>query len=132
MMLSDIRDYVETLGIADVVYMGQMDVKQKKSFGVYHSKHKHEYRTAIGGDAFKSYETKYVTILVHWNQSLRDTEKAAAELMDALKKADKVKVNNQMIQFVQPLYDVQDVGPDETGMREMVLEVAVISKKGGK
>ena len=80
----------------------------------------------------KSYESKYVTLLIHWNESLRDTEKAAAALMKALVNTYEVTVNDEVIQFILPLYDIQDVGPDDTGVREMVLEVVVTSKKGGQ
>lgn len=132
MMLSDIRDYIDSLAIGNTVYMGQMDAKAKKSIGVYNSKHQHEYRTAIGGDALKSYESKYISLLIHWNESLRDTEKAAVTLMSALVNTYEATVNDEVIQFILPLYDIQDVGPDDSGVREMVLEVVVISKKGGR
>ena len=35
MMLSDVRDYVESLELADQVYMGSLPDKQEKSIGVY-------------------------------------------------------------------------------------------------
>ena len=38
MMLSDVRDYVESLELADQVYMGSLPDKQEKSIGVYNSK----------------------------------------------------------------------------------------------
>ena len=49
MMLSDVRDYVESLELADHVYMGSLPDKQEKSIGVYNSKHQQEYKTALGG-----------------------------------------------------------------------------------
>ena len=33
MMLSDVRDYIASLGIAEVVYMGKMDSKPEKQSG---------------------------------------------------------------------------------------------------
>ena len=39
MMLSDVRDYVESLGISENVYMGKLPDKPEKSIGVYNSKH---------------------------------------------------------------------------------------------
>lgn len=61
MMLSDARDYIESLDLAEHVYMGKMPDKQDKSIGVYNSKHAHTYQTAIGGPMLESYGTKYVT-----------------------------------------------------------------------
>lgn len=130
MILTDIMDYIESLDIADHVYMGKLDAKQEKSIGVYNSKHTHAYKTAIGGHDLESYGTKYVTLLVHWNKSLRDTEKAATALFDAVRKAREVTINESKIKFIQPLYEIQDVGTDDAGIFEMVVEAAVIYEKG--
>ena len=132
-MLSDVRYYIESLGLADHIYMGKLDAKPEKSIGVYNSKHQHTYQTAIGGPALESYGTKYVTFLVHWNKSPRDTEKAATALFEAVTGAREVTVNDTKIKFIQPLYELQDVGTDDAGICEMVIEAAVIyAKKGQK
>ena len=130
MMLADVRDYVASLKISDSVYMGKLSDKQEKSIGVYNSKHQHAYSTAIGGPALESYGTKYVTLLVHWNQSPRDTEKAATALFDAVRTAREVTINEAKIKFIQPLYEIQDVGTDDAGIYEMVIEAAIIYEKG--
>ena len=130
MMLSDVRDYIASLGLADHVYMGKLPDKQDKSIGVYNSKHQHVYGTAIGGPSLESYGTKYVTLLVHWNQSPRDTEKAATALFDAVRTAREVTINEAKIKFIQPLYEIQDVGTDDAGIYEMVIEAAIIPERG--
>ena len=130
MMLSDVRAWVAGLGIADAVYMGKLDAKKEKSIGVYNSKHQHAYSTAIGGPELESYGTKYVTFLVHWNKSPSETEKAAMALFEAVRSAREVKVNEATIKFFQPLYEIQDVGTDDNGIYEMVVEAAVIYAKG--
>ena len=133
MMLSDVRDYVASLGIAEPehVYQGTLDSKKEKSIGVYNSKHAHTHKTAIGGPSQESYGTKYVTLLVHWNKSPKETETAAERILKALTAIDDVVINNQIIKFAQPLYEIQDVGKDDAGICEMVIEAAVIySKKG--
>lgn len=130
MMLSDVRDYIASLGLAEHVYMGKLDEKKEKSVGVYHSKHAHAYKTAIGGPSLESYGAKYVTLLVHWNKSPRDTEKAATELFKAVRDTREVAINESKIKFIQPLYELQDVGTDDAGIYEMVIEAAVIYEKG--
>lgn len=132
MMLSDVRDYINSLGLAEHVYMGKMPDKQDESIGVYNSKHAHAYKTAIGGPATESYRTKYVTFLVHWNKSPRDTEKAATALFEAVSQAREVTVNKATIKFIQPLYELQDIGTDDAGVYEMVIEAAVIYEKEGE
>ena len=130
MMLSDVRDYIDSLGIADHVYMGKLDAKQEKSIGVYNSKHQHVYQTAIGGPSLESCGTKYVTLLIHWNESPRETEKVTTELFEAVRGAREVTVNNKTIKFIQPIYEPQDVGTDDAGIYEMVIEAAIIYAKG--
>lgn len=133
MMLSDVRDYVESMEISENVYMGKLDAKAECSVGVYNSKHRRDYTTAIGGPALQSYGTKYVTFLVHWNKSPRDTEKAASDLFNAVIQAREATVNGQVIKFIQPLVsDPVDVGTDDAGIYEMVIEAAVIYRKEGE
>ena len=99
--------------------------------GVYNSKHRRDYTTAIGGPALRSYDAKYVTFLVHWNKSPRDTEKAANDLFNAVIQTRDVAVNGQVIKFIQPLVsNPVDVGTDDAGICEMVIEAAVIYQKG--
>lgn len=133
MMLSDVRDYIAGLGLSENVYQSKLDSKKEKSIGVYNSKHNHPYKTALGGAAMQSYGIKYVTFLVHWNKSPRDTEKAAQALFDALRQAREVTINDAHIKFIQPLTDgLVDVGTDDAGIYEMVIEAAVIYRKEQK
>lgn len=127
MMLEDVRDYIATLGISKNVYMGKLPDKKDESIGVYNSKHQRTYRRALGG--LEGYGEKYITLLVHWNKSPRDTENAATELFEKLKAARDVTINNETIIFFQPLYDIQDVGTDDAGIYEMVIEGVFIFRK---
>lgn len=130
MRLSDIRDYVDSLGIADVVYMGKLADKQQKAVGVYKSNHNYGYyQTAIGGRDLESFGIYYVTLLIHWNKSPRDTEDASETLFEALRATREETVNNVKIKFIQPIYDVQNVGTDDAGIYEMVIEAAVIYER---
>ena len=130
MMLSDVRDYMDSLKLADHVYMGKLDVKKERSVGVYHSRHSHAYKTAIGGPALESYGTMYVTFLVHWNRSPRDTERAARELFSAVLDPREASINKTKNKFKQPLSYIKDVGTDDSGIYEMVIEASVIYGKG--
>jgi hypothetical protein len=130
MRLSDVRDYIASLGLAESVYQSKMDGKKEKSIGVYNSKHSNKYETAIGGPDLKSYGVKYITLLVHWNKSPRDTENTAMGLFERLEKVQEVNINNETIKFIQLLNDGPvDVGTDDAGIYEMVIEMAVVYKK---
>ena len=129
MMLDTVREYVASLGLADHVYMGKMPDKKEKSIGVYNSRHVREYRTAIGGPEMESYGIKYVTFLVHWNKSPRETERAAKALFEALRDTREARTEHETIKFIQLLYEIQDVGTDDAGVWESVIEAAVIYQR---
>lgn len=131
MTLADVRDYIASLDLADHVYMGKMPDKQDHSIGVYNSKHQYPHKVAIGGPTLESYGTRYITLLVHWNKSPRETEKAATALFEAIQKTREAKINDATIKFFQPLYEIQDVGTDDTGIFEMAIEAAAVFDKKG-
>lgn len=130
MKLSDIRDYIASLNMADNVYMSTLPDKLDKSIGVYNSKHQQAYNVCIGGVDMASYETKYVSLLVHWNKSPSESEEAAQALFDALQATREATINNKTIKFVQLLYEAQDIGKDDAGICEWDIEAAFICKKG--
>ena len=47
MIAADVRDYIESLRIAENVYFGKMPNKIEKSIGVYNSKHQYTGHTAL-------------------------------------------------------------------------------------
>ena len=132
--LGSIREYISSLGITEDehVYMGTLDAKQEKSLGVYNSKHQyssHSSHRALGGPDLEGYGEKYVTILVHWTKSPRDTEKAVMGLYETLRRARDIQTEDGTIKFFQLLYDPQDIGKDDAGICEWVIEAAVIFEK---
>lgn len=112
----------------DHVYMGDLPEKVRSPLACITASTNRCTTLALGGAS--GYGQKYVTFLIHWNKSLRETEKAATALFDRLCKVRGSKINQETIQFIQPLYDLQDIGKDDNGICEMVIEAAVIYKKG--
>ncbi|MBQ8803479.1 MAG: hypothetical protein IJZ53_07600 [Tyzzerella sp.] len=130
MMLEDVRDYIASLGKSDHTYMGKLDHKKECSIGVYHSKHSNGFKTALGGPSQESYGIKSVTFLIHWNKSPRETEKASKELYEALRDTREANTNNKTIKFIQLLYNEPiDVGTDDNGIYEMVIDAAIVYEK---
>lgn len=123
--LADVRDYISTLNIAvdENVYCGKLDAKKDKSIGVYHLKQNRLPNVPIGGIENSSYNTKGISLLVHWNKSPRDTEVAAQQLYDDLQSCRDIEVNDNKIQFVQHLHNEPiSVDTDEKGVYEYVVE----------
>lgn len=131
LMLADVRDYIASLHVSDNVYMSKLPGALDHAVGVYNSKHTHEYKTALGGKDFESYGIKYVTLLLHWSRSPRETEKAAIDLLACLAEAREQLVNDALIKFIMPLYEPQDIGTDDAGIYEQVIEAAFVYGKGG-
>lgn len=134
LMLEDVRDLVSSLGLTEdhKVYMGKLDAKQDQSIGVYNLKRSAPYTVAIGGKDKESYGTKQVSILIHWNRSMRDTEAVSAALFDKLAAMREVRINEKQIKFMHPLVDQPvDVGTDDNGIYEMVIEIELIYERKG-
>lgn len=130
MMLSDVRDYIASLNLSEHTYMSKLDHKEEKSIGVYHYKHDNQFKIAIGGSELESYGVKTVSFLIHWNKSPRDTENASVALFRALKEAREAEVKNKKIKFIQLFQNEPvDVGTDENGVYEMVIEAAIVYEK---
>lgn len=128
MRVSDIRDYIETLGLADIVYSSKMPVDgTPKMIGIYNSKHPYPYKPAIG--ARVSYGILHVTILIHWTRDPDETEEKTKEVFKALTQTREAEVNGEVIKFILPEYEPVDVGTDPNGMFERVIEAAIYYKE---
>lgn len=131
MMLADVRDFIASLGVAEdkSVYMGKLENKKQKSIGVYNSKHEHAYKCALGGKENESYGSRFITLLVHWNKSCRETETASMELFSRLEETRETAVNGKKIKFIRLLTDPVDLGTDQTGVYETVIETEIIYER---
>ena len=96
LLLSDIRDYLKSIDIADNYYIGKMDSKKEKSVGVY-QRGKQGYKVALGGKKNKKYDVKSVSILIHWNQNARETEEHALFVMEQLECIRNVTMGDTLV-----------------------------------
>lgn len=105
--IGDVRDYIAGLGIADNtnVYCGKLDDKKNKSIGVYNNNKQRPVLMAVGGLNNSSYRVKSVSILVHWNTSVRDTEKTAEQLYNMLRDMNHITINDTKVFFAKMLVD---------------------------
>lgn len=126
--IGDVRDYIAGLGIADNnnVYCGKIDNKKDKSIGVYNLNRQRPPQTAVGGLNNSSYRIKSISILVHWNTSVRDTEKAAEQLYNMLRDTNNKIINDTKLLFNKMQVDGPvDVGTDDKGIFESVIELDI-------
>lgn len=127
--LKDIKDWLKQFEIAEHYYIGKLDNKLDKSIGVYQRKTTMEPRRCI--DDLASYDIKPVSILIHWNNDADDTEIAAYKLYKSIKQSDNVRINNIRIPYIGILSSEPiDVGTDDKGIYERVIELDLYYEKG--
>ena len=126
--IGDVRDYIGGIGIADNnnVYCGKLDNKKDKSIGVYNLNRQRPLQTAVGGLNNSSYRIKSVSILVHWNKSVRDTEETSEQLYNMLRDTNNKIINDTKLLFTKMQVDGPvDVGTDDKGIFESVIELDI-------
>lgn len=122
--LKDIRQYISGLAVAedDNVYIGKLDNKKQKSIGVYSRPSSGPANIAIGGLECTTYETKPVSLLIHWNKSKDESEKKAYELYEKLRSVTSLTIGDTHINYLRLMVpEPQDVGSDDAGVYEYVI-----------
>lgn len=133
--LSDIRDYVAKLGIVknEHCYIGKLNTKYEESIGCYHLRRRGAPRIPLGGKENAAFDVLPVSFLIHWNKNAAQTDQKANELYRILQDLKNVTVNNKQIKFcIMQVPYPQDVGTDETGIFEMVIEAEFYCSKAEK
>lgn len=123
-LLSDIRDFVASLGFVEdeYVYSGKLEDKKDKSIGVYNRKVNNPNNIALGGLKLKSFGVKQISILVHWNKSQRDTEKAAIKLFNLLQNQRDFSIGQVRGKFIlMGMNEPQSADTDDNGIYEYVI-----------
>lgn len=122
--LGDIRNYISGLGVVEDsnVFIGKLDNKKQKSIGVYDRKADGPAKIALGGISCTSYGSKPISLLVHWNRSISETERAAYELYEKLMKESSLIIGDTNINFlVLQVPNPVNVGTDDNGVYEYVI-----------
>lgn len=124
--LRDVCDLIDSLKLADNIYMAKMDDKKTKCIGIYNLDKNMPYNPLIGGDEGRTHSIKTVSFLVHWTNKPSETETMASKLYEALRAIGNVEVNEKKIKFIMPLSDAPiDVGTNDSGIFEYVIQTAI-------
>lgn len=122
--INDIRSYIASLGIAadDNVYIGKMDGKKQNSIGVYSRPTSGSPNTALGGLGCTTYDTRPISLLVHWGKDKGAAEQAAYELFEKLRNVSSLTIGDTHINYLRLMVpEPQDVGTDDKGVYEYVI-----------
>lgn len=123
--LQDVADYISNLGVVNQnnIWIGKLQDKVEKSIGVYPLKRSGQPRIPIGGLKNTTYDTKRISILIHWNRNVLDAEQASDTLFQLIRDTKNVTINGRKIMFIQMLVpEAVPVGTDDGGIYEYVIE----------
>ena len=159
MQLSNVRDWLKTLDVAENYYIGRLDNKKERSLGVYARRGSGRPVMALGGLTNSGYGILRVSLLLHWNRNARETEEAARALWDAVccvtdidisapgtvsaapsadtegasdpnAEAEEAAPVAAHIQYVQPnVPEPVAVGTDDGGVYEYVIELNIYYRR---
>ena len=130
--IADIRGWIASLGIAadNRVYIGKLDNKQQKSIGVYGRNGSGSPGIALGGLECTTYDTKRLSLLVHWTTRKAESEVAAYELFEKLRNVSSLDIGDTHINYLRLMVpEPQDVGTDEGGVYEYVIWLDLIYER---
>lgn len=130
--LTEIRQWIASIGIAEDqhVYMGKLDNKQQKSIGVYGRSGSGSPDIALGGLECTTYDTKRLSLLVHWTTRKAESEVAAYELFEKLRNVSSLDIGDTHINYLRLMVpEPQDVGTDEGGVYEYVIWLDLIYER---
>ena len=129
---TDVRAWIASLGIAEDqhVYMGKLDNKQQKSIGVYGRNGSGSPGIALGGLECTTYDTKRLSLLVHWTTRKAESEVAAYELFEKLRNVSSLDIGDTHINYLRLMVpEPQDVGTDDGGVYEYVIWLDLIYER---
>ena len=130
--LTEIRQWIASLGIAEDqhVYIGKLDNKQQKSIGVYGRSGSGSPDIALGGLERTTYDTKRLSLLVHWTTRKAESEVAAYELFEKLRNVSSLDIGDTHINYLRLMVpEPQDVGTDDGGVYEYVIWLDLIYQR---
>ena len=130
--LTEIRQWIASLGIAEDqhVYMGKLDNKQQKSIGVYGRSGSGSPGIALGGLECTTYDTKRLSLLVHWTTRKAESEVAAYEEFEKLRNVSSLDIGDTHINYLRLMVpEPQDVGTDDGGVYEYVIWLDLIYER---
>lgn len=108
----------------------KLDNKQQKSIGIYNRSGSGPPNIALGGLEYTTYDTKQLSLLVHWNRDKPESEEAAYQLFEKLRSISSLDIGDTHIDYLRLMVpEPQDVGTDDNGMYEYVIWLDLIYQR---
>ncbi|WP_313151855.1 minor capsid protein [Lacrimispora sp.] len=129
MTLTDVKDFLKSKVECPCWYIGKINGNDKQCIGIYPTQGP-DRPIPIGGLKNKSYDTKAVSVLVHWGIDAVSAEAKAQELYDLLYGKCGLIGDNEVFLFDMRTDSPVSVGTDSKGIYEHVINFVIYYKKG--
>ena len=128
MTLGEVKDWLKTVTESPKWYVGKINGNDKQCIGVYPTQGPVR-SIPIGGLKNRSYDTKAVSILIHWGADAVQAEAKAQEIYDALYGQTAIMSGRQVVLFDMRTGAPISVGTDEKGIYEYVINFVIYYRK---
>jgi hypothetical protein len=130
MTLTDFKEWLSPM-FGATYYVGVLDKKKDCSIGFYQLHRLNEVKPHVGGGAQTS--TKGISLLVHWTKSSTETEAAAQGVYDLIRaNCTHQQIGRNFASYIRLLNrEPLDVGQDENGVFERVIEMEIYYQENG-
>ena len=127
MTLKAIVQWLKTLDPAldGCIAAGGIDGNQEKFVGVYDAKSSGTSRICMGGKESTVYDSKQITLLIHWTKSEFQAEAKAQELWEKLYGLCGISIGEIPVISVDPGNGPTSVGKDAYGICEYVINMKI-------
>lgn len=136
MILEDILDFLEeqnalnNFGFKNF-YIGKLNTKEDYSLGVYNLKKNGTIDDMYCVGGLRTFKVLNISLLLHINDSFRETEEISNKFFNYLLELgykETFKIKDYSVSFVKLLSNNEDVGQDDNGIYERVINVAFYYK----
>lgn len=124
MLLSEVREYLKSKIECPHWYSGKIDASEEQCIGLYNIPSSTQ-NIALGGLENTSYSTKALSILIHWTKNCDKAERKAQEVYNALFGQNGKIGEHRVIKFDMRTSEPINVGTDNNGIFEFVIETVV-------
>lgn len=128
MTLEEVKDWLKTVVQSPRWYVGKINGNDRQCIGVYPTQGPSR-PIPIGGMKNRSYDTKAVSILVHWGDNAVQAEAKAQEIYDVLYGQTCTISGQPVVMFDMRTDAPVSVGTDEKGIYEYVINFVIYYRK---
>lgn len=128
MTLEEVKDWLKSVTESPKWYVGKINGNDKQCIGIYSTQGPMR-PVPVGGLKNRSYDTRAVSILIHWGTDAVQAETKAQEIYNALYGQTGVIDGYQIVMFDMRADAPVSVGTDEKGIYEYVINCVIYYRK---